>query len=317
MHRLFRAALLAALATAPLVAHADKPAPKTAKTNRKDSQNKKSKEIPKPPLEGNTIDFNYDAKETGHPERAYMGRAFVHKKAAQYQHTELPLIVFIHGLNREKIKYRWMGGGNEGDVRRIISEMIESSSISPVLLAAPSSIIPAAVDNAVLSWPAFDLDRFVELTEQALTGSARIDKKRVIVVGHSGGGCNTKGGIYSTIQSKTKPMAVFSVDTCMLPDSAIALSKAPPDMHIIVSYQTQSWAGRPISEFQKHFEKEIKKLPPNPNVLRHLEQIRPKEPMPHDAMVPITLRTWLPKLLADAQPPPKAAPAVPCTDERL
>lgn len=273
-----------------------------------------SKSTP-PPLNGITIDFSYDAKDIGKPERAYMGRAFVHQKAAEDPNAERPFLVFIHGLNREKIKYRWMGGGNEGDVRRIIAEMTESSAISPVLVAAPSSIIPQAVDVAVTSWPAFDLDRFIRLSEEALAGKARIDKKRIIVAGHSGGGCNSKGGIFSVIHAKTRPLAILSIDTCMLPDAAPLLAQAPPDMHTIVSFQTQSWAGRPISDFQKIFVRESKKWPANPNVFRHIEQIRPKEPMPHDAMVPITLRTWLPKLLAVSEPAKVSIPPNPCVSD--
>src|SRR5690349_20066758 len=96
---------LAILAAAPALAKGKKPAPK-------------------PPLEGATLDYAWDGKDIGHPERAWLGRAFVHDKAKADPAAPRPLLVFVHGLNTERIKYRWMGGGNEGDVRRIVSELI-------------------------------------------------------------------------------------------------------------------------------------------------------------------------------------------------
>jgi predicted Zn-dependent peptidase len=276
----------------------------SAPSNAKSSS--KTKPAPKP-LDGATLDYAYDARDIGHPERAWLGRAFVHTSAAAAgPAAPLPIVVFIHGLNTDRIKYRWNGGGNEGDVRRIIADLIESGRIPPTLIAAPSSIIPAAIANAVTSWPAFDLDRFLDLTAERLAGVATIDRSRVIVAGHSGAGCNPKGGLPAAIHGKTRPLAALSIDTCMLPSVAVELARAHPSTHIVVSWQTQTWAKRPIAGFKSAFLKEITITPPNPGVLRELEHVTPTEPMPHDAMVPLTLKTWLPRLLA---PSPRPTPS--------
>src|SRR5437867_3780140 len=80
-----------------------------------------------PPLDGASYDFDYDGRDVGHAERAWLGRAFVHRRAAAVPAGEaLPLLVFLHGNNADKIKYRWMGGGQEGDLRRIVAELIEA-----------------------------------------------------------------------------------------------------------------------------------------------------------------------------------------------
>jgi len=208
-----------------------------------------------------------------------------------------PLLVFVHGLNTERIKYRWMGGGNEGDVRRIVSELIASGKVPPMIVAAPSSIVPEAVTNAVTSWPAFDLDRFLDHTQAALGGTATIDPSRVVVAAHSGGGCNTKGGIASAIRAKHPIRAALVIDTCMLPEMGKALAAAPRDMHVVVSWQTLSWSKRPIDAFRAAFLAGVQQSPPGSGILRELEHVRPKEPMPHDAMVGITLAHWLPELL--------------------
>lgn len=299
------AALAAGLliAASPSHALADR---KPATSTRTAAATPKKKAPAKPPLNGATHDYNYDAKDIGRPERAWRGRAFIHQNAAGDAEKPLPIVVFIHGLNTEAIPFRWMGGGNEGDVRRIVGDLIEGGSIPPVLLAAPSSVIPAATTNALTSWPAFDIDRFLDITAERLRGVASIDRSRVIVAGHSGGGCNKNGGLASAVKGKTRPLAALAIDTCMGPDVATELARAHPDTHVVVSWQTLTWTKRPIAAFKDTFLSETRKAPANPGIIRLLEQVTPKEPMPHDAMVGVTLKTWLPKLLsAPAQPAPQ------------
>ncbi len=257
---------------------------------------------PPPPLEGKTVDYAWDGKDVGHRERAWLGRAFVHRTALTDAAAPRPLVVFIHGLNSDRIKYRWMGGGNEGDVRRIVAGLVEEGKIPPVIVAAPSSIVPEAVTNAVTSWPAFDLDGFVERTRAALDGVASVDPSRILVAAHSGGGCNARGGLATAIRGKTKVHAALAIDTCMLPDFAKVLAAGRPDMHVIVSWQTLSWAKRPFSEFRGVFAKGLAENPAAPGYLRELEHVQPREPMPHDAMVGLTLSRWLPVLLRAAPP---------------
>lgn len=265
---------------------------------------KKRKPPPPPPLEGQTIDYSWDGKDIGHPERAWLGRGFVHRTVAADPSKPRPMLVFVHGLNSEQIRYRWMGGGNEGDVRRIMSGLMESGKIPPMIVAAPSSVVLDSVTNAVTSWPAFDLDRFVTRTRDALAGVATIDTSHIIVAGHSGGGCNAKGGMASAIAGKTPVYAALAIDTCMLPDFAEVLAGARSDLHVVVSWQTQSWAKRPFELFRSRFTTSVKKNPPAAGFLRELEHVKVKEPMPHDAMVGITLARWLPTLLPVASPSP-------------
>lgn len=268
---------------------------------------KQKKPPPPPPLEGTTYDYDYDGKVDGHPERRWLGRVFVPKKAAEKAASPLPVLVFLHGTNAEKIKYRWMGGGQEGDVRRIVSEMIDSGQVPPMLVAAPSSIDPNTIVNAGLSWPAFDLDNFLDRTTERLAGTAVIDRARVIVAAHSGGACNIRGGLASALRARNTPvLAGFSIDTCMLFDLAKELAHARPSMHVVVTWQTLSW-DREFSGFRTYFTREMKKAPsPDPGVLRELYQESQPGPMAHDAMVGITLRKYLPRVLGQTPPAPDA-----------
>ncbi|EYF06813.1 hypothetical protein [Chondromyces apiculatus] len=230
----------------------------------------------------------------------------MHKLAASASRP-LPVLVFLHGINAELIRYRWMGGGQEGDVRRIVSELMESGRIPPVLVAAPSAIVPAATAVARTSWPHFDLARFLDLTTARLGRMATLDRERILVAGHSGGGCNASGGVVSAALASPPVHAALVIDGCMEPDFASAIARAPATTHVIVSWQTQSWARRPFGAFERAFRREEVLRPAAPGVLRELEHLRPTEPMPHDAMVPLVLQRWLPALLSS-----DALPDLPC-----
>ncbi|WP_437599297.1 hypothetical protein WMF28_41375 [Sorangium sp. So ce590] len=241
------------------------------------------------------------------PEQRWLGRAFVHRLAAADPARPLPILVFLHGTNAAQIKYRWMGGGQEGDLRRIAAELMEAGRIPPILVAAPSAVLPAAVAVARTSWPAFDLDVFLDATAARLRGVATLDRTRVVVAGHSGGGCNSAGGVATALRASTPVHAALVVDTCMDVDIALPFARSSPTTHVVVSWQTMTWARRPISDFRRAFQSGVEAHPAAPGVLRELEQLQPTEPMPHDAMVPLVLRRWLPPLLS-----PEAAPSVPC-----
>lgn len=92
-----------------------------------------------PALDGVSYDYDYDGKDVKRPERRWAGRVFVHRMAAELAGQPLPVLVFLHGNNPEGIKYRWMGGGYEGDIRRIASDLMEAGEVPPFLVAAPSS----------------------------------------------------------------------------------------------------------------------------------------------------------------------------------
>src|SRR5688572_7263052 len=130
-------------------------------------------------LPGKTHDYAWDGGD--HPELRWLGRAYVPPEAAEGEHA-LPLVVFLHGLNTALIKHRWMGGGNEGDVRRIVGDMVKAHAIPPVVIAGPSSIVASEVSGGA-SWNHFDLDNFLDRTIARLDGIARINEERIVVAG--------------------------------------------------------------------------------------------------------------------------------------
>jgi hypothetical protein len=245
-------------------------------------------------LPGRTVDYPYDGSDVNDRSRAYEGRAFV-PDAAAASTAALPLVVFLHGLNRELIPHRWMGGGNEGDVRRIVAELVDRGALPPLIVAGPGSVVPAAVSHGA-SFPVFDMDRFVELTEAALVGVARVDRARIVVTGHSGAGCSERGGLIAAVRAKTRPLAVLSIDTCMAAPLAAALGAAPAETHVVVTWQTASWT-RDFKRFQTVFAREVAAQPAAAGVLRELDKL-PALPRAHDATVQQTFEKWLPRILS-------------------
>lgn len=252
-------------------------------------------------LPGRTVDYEYDGKDVGRPDLAWTGRAYVHP-VAQRAGKPLPLVVFLHGLNKALIPHRWMGGGREGDVRRIVAGLMDHKQIGPVIVAGPGSVVPSAVSHGA-SFRSFDLDTFLDRTDAALAGVAQVDRRRVVVAGHSGAGCSLDGGLATLGTAKTRPHAVLSIDTCMLAGLAERLAKLPPETHVVVSWQSATWQSRSLSLFGKIFRREVAAAPPSADVLRELDAQTPKLQKgvsPHDATVALTLERWLPRLV----PPP-------------
>lgn len=228
--------------------------------------------------------------------RAYTGRIFLHDKVLRSA-KPVPLVIFMHGLNRDLIPHRWIGGGNEGDVRLIAQELMEANAIAPVIVAGPGSVQKAAVSFGS-SFPVFDHDKFVAQIQENLGDAATIDPDHVIVMGHSGAGCSDKGGIVAAARAKHPPFAVISIDTCMAGPLAEALGSAPPKTHVVVTWQTASW-DRNFKHFRATFDKAARAHPAEPGVMRELDQL-PSLPKAHDATVKQTFDKWLPRLL-----PPK------------
>jgi hypothetical protein len=257
---------------------------------------------PRPaPLEGETFDFVDDGAGLGGKPRTYAGRVFVPSATARAAGPR-PLVVFFHGLNRERIAHRWMGGGDEGDVRRMVGALVASGAIEPAVLAGPGSVEPAAVSGGS-SFPAFDLPRFLDRVEARLaeSGSARVDRSRVVVVGHSGAGCSERGGIVTALGLSPAPRAIVSIDTCMGLGLARSLARAAPTTGVVVTWQTATWS-RGFDAFRVAFEKESREHPAAPGAARALEAL-PALPRAHDATVAQTLDAWLPRLL-----PPQVGP---------
>ena len=239
---------------------------------------------------GKTIDFVYDASDVRHPEEAYEGRLFVPREVAADPRVPRPFLVFLHGVNPEHIRLRFSGGKpDEPDVRILVAQMIANGTIPPVVLGAPGTTVSSELP--VTLWPGFDLDRFVERSARLLRGKATLDLDRVVLVGHSGAGCNAKGGLFSALAGTTLHLrAIMSADTCMDVDQAKLLAAAPAGTDVVVTWQPFTWK-RDFDAYRAAMDA----VPIPEGSRRFLEQMDPPRSMGdhHSAMVEATLARFL------------------------
>jgi hypothetical protein len=193
----------------------------------------------------------------------------------------VPVVVFLHGMNAEQRMHPWFGPPF-GDLRPVVESLVAASTVTPLVVAAPTHTRFAT--GATVMWPAFDLGEFLDATEHALLGRATLDRARIVVVGHSGAGCNPTGGLLSERVRDAHPRAVIDIDGCVgaaVVDSLVATSQASD----VYFFWQRSW-GRPIANLEAAC------------ALCNVEQITDLEPgiVPHIAIVPNVLRRILPKV---------------------
>jgi pimeloyl-ACP methyl ester carboxylesterase len=243
---------------------------------------------------GKTVDVINDASDTRHFDEAWVGRMFVPREALGGQGSPKPLVVFLHGVNTDHTRFRFVGGKpEEPDLRIIVARLVERGAIPPLVLGAPTTTV--ACDLPITLWPSFDLDRFVERAVRALRPHAAIDLERVVVVGHSGAGCNATGGLMSAVAGTSLHLrGVLSVDTCMAESDAQLAAITPPGTDLIVTWQPLTWP-RPFDLYASIFRAASGAATGR----RLLEEFRPPvHAHAHNAMVELTLEKHLTAILA-------------------
>lgn len=187
---------------------------------------------------GTTVDFGFEDGRRLLETQREGGRVYVPDDVSSSEST--PLVVFLHGTNREGRLHRWMRPGPR-DLRPVVDALIAREAIVPVLLAAPSQTRDA--DSGRSLWSNFDLARFLDRTQGALGDRARVAPEQVIVLGHSGAGCNTAGGLLriAAERSEITPAAIVAIDTCMSADTARFLAQADERTTRQVYWQPFTW----------------------------------------------------------------------------
>lgn len=229
-----------------------------------------------------TITFPYRQKKLLYSRNGPGGLAYVTPGASRG--ATLPVVVFLHGLNPDAQVHMWFGPPH-GDLRGTVDALVASGQVAPFVLAAPTHTRFAT--GARVMWPDFDLADFLDATQAALGESARLDRARVIVVGHSAAGCNPAGGILSKSIARAK--AVLAVDTCVDEPTAGALASLAKETSVRFYWQPR-WQ-RPVEELADACP------------ACKFERVPDLGPLGHDAILPATLRRALPELLPLALEP--------------
>jgi hypothetical protein len=252
-----------------------------------------------PARAGTTIDFDFKDRRYILPWQKHGGRVYVPDRVGT---APVPLIVFLHGTNnKERSLHPWMNDG-ENDLRPMLDDLIDGERITPALLAAPSQTRDADMWHL---WKRFDIDAFVKQTQRVLGDRARIDSNRVILVGHSGAGCNPAGGILDAARSRSTItlFALTAIDVCMDRMSARYLGRADSRTAVDVFWQMTSWHRNYDGFREEILERRGSSLAPTT-----LQEVSDLVGEAHTAIVPPALSSSLLRLLPTS--PPSSAVAI-------
>ncbi|MET0591986.1 MAG: hypothetical protein ABW133_04755 [Polyangiaceae bacterium] len=223
----------------------------------------------------------------------------------------VPLVVFLHGVNRRNRIHMWLGSG-PADLRTKLEASIENGDLPPAILAAPSQTRDALWPTML--WTGLGLEEFVTATEQALAGRARVARDQVIVAGHSGAGCNLEGGILKIAadRSSIRPIGIVALDTCFDGDIGQALGRAEDSTRVAVYWQSIIWP-RKVVDFTIGFSLVRQEYPPSSDWFEH---VSPKGRWPHDALVAPSLLEAMSVMLHSAEAEPLAPDFTPNVADR-
>ncbi len=241
---------------------------------------------PLPPAapSGTTVTFAFDQERLVRDPQIPGGLAYLTVGATR--EAPRPVVVFLHGMNAYGEMH--MSVSRPNDLRIVLDGLVVSGRIAPVVLAAPSHNKKSWA--AKMMWPDFDVRAFLDATEAAL-GGVRLDRQRVVVVGHSGGGCNPDGGILGKGVTRASPLAVLAVDTCLkdpLLPSYLALAAAAP----LRFYWQPAWKRPLLEDLAATCEGcRVEEIPDLPIKTAH------------SAILPAALERALPELLPPPAPP--------------
>jgi len=158
----------------------------------------------------------------------------------------LPLIVFLHGTNPGGDLHLWLGGGGH-DLRPLARRLFTEKKLRRFILAGPSQTRAAGHGRTL--WQDFDLSAFVDDVAEALDGRATIDRGSVVFVGHSGAGCNPRGGLATDFWShgRVSPRTLIAIDPCLDAKLGAAFARRPPRVPLWVMWQSAVWPREPAA----------------------------------------------------------------------
>lgn len=223
------------------------------------------------------------------------GGAAALPEQASAEAEPLPLVVFLHGTNPTSETHMWLGGGGR-DLRPLAKRLIESGQVEPFVLAAPSQTKNAGLAATV--WQNFDLNAFVDDVVRATEGLARIDRRRVVLAGHSGAGCNPRGGLAADYWSAGSPLplALVSIDPCLDRKMGGAFARRPTGVPLLLWWQPAIWVRQPAK-----FQAALLQDKPEQRVDR-VRELPPMGANPHEAILPVAFESALRELLGTSKP---------------
>jgi hypothetical protein len=259
---------------------------------------------------GSSFDFAFHDDEYLLPRQHGGGRAYVPKQVTA--DTPVPLVVFLHGVNRHNRLHMWLGSG-PADLRARLDTWIARGDLPPAVIAAPSQTRDALWP--AMLWTGLDLDEFVAAAERAVAGRARISRDYVIVAGHSGAGCNLDGGLLKIAADRgaIRPIGIVALDTCLDGDIGQALARADDTTRIAAYWQSVIWP-RKVVDFAIGFGLVRQEYPPGNDWFEH---VNATGRWPHDALVVPSLLQAVSVILGPRETPAAVVGGAPASEAAL
>jgi hypothetical protein len=245
-----------------------------------------------------TVTYPYADEVLLHASEKKGGLAYV-TAGVEEADEPAPVVVYLHGLNDCGSVHFWYGLFNT-DLRPLADEIVAGGKVRPFVLAAPSQTYNAGSMSTM--WSEFDLDTFLDATDAALPDGVWLDRDAVIVVGHSGAGCNLKGGLLGTLSPfvATRPAGIIAADTCFDTNIGTALGAVPVGTPVFAFYQPFTW-NRDFEPFRTAFKLELERVPGRVGTIV-VEDKNGNDP--HNAILERALREALPSLIPIETPDP-------------
>ncbi len=140
-----------------------------------------------------------------------------------------PVIVTLHGLNKENKFDISMGPGSRG--MELIVNQHTSNGGEPVILVEPIDFKPS---SDVLWASGFDYSALMNIVRSKLQEN-NIQISDISVFGHSGAGCSRSNGIYKIIKTEKNLRFVGLSDTCFNTEYGNALKRDLPASTVLIS----------------------------------------------------------------------------------
>ena len=210
----------------------------------------------------------------------------------------VPLVIVVHGVICDGQPHHWLTDDPAGpwDVRPVLDDLVDRGEIAPLVAAGPSQTKDGSDPEHLFD--DLDFDRFIEAVDATLAPRQRVDRGRVVVVGHSASACGTRGGAFRVLQARTfRASALLSLDGCMGPRDAEVLATTTRVGDVLVGYQRDIWVDRDLDGFEAAWARALAgRASVGRRVLSRFS-FRGDAKNAHLEIVERALRRWLPELL--------------------
>lgn len=234
------------------------------------------------------VEFAFEDEARLWPYQRRAGKAF-RTRGVPRDGAAVPLVVIAQGIIWDGRPHHWLTEDPTGpwDARPVLDDLVARGAIPPLVAAVASQTRDGHDPTALRD---LDLDAFVDALDQALSPAQRVDRRRIVVLGHSAAACDGVHGAYATLRAKTRPRALLLVDGCLATQGAISAATSDGADEIVYSFQDRVWLERPFAQFRSTFERNAR-----PGHL--LEKIDLDSVNAHLEIVEAVLRRHLPRIL--------------------